>query len=304
MTSPSASRPRLADVIRSFRPNQWTKNLIVFAPFFFALGDRTQSVAPILAIRVVFASAMFCLVSSGIYLLNDVQDRNVDRFHPVKRLRPIAAGLVPVPIAIALAVLLLALGFSGSLWVAPRYAATVAAYVLLQVAYSYWLKRIALVDVFVLAIGFVLRALGGAVVVKVAISPWLLLCAFLLALFLALCKRRHEKLLLAGEDTGHRPSLEQYDAKLLDQLIAIVSAATVVSYSIYTLWPDTVHKFGTVLISLTIPFVIFGIFRYLDLVYRKDGGGRPEKILLTDGPTLINLALYAMTVLGIFLFTR
>ena len=304
MTAPSASLPRLEDVLRALRPHQWTKNLTVLAPFFFALGDRTQSVAPTLMVRGLLACALFCLVSSGVYLLNDVKDRNVDRLHPIKRLRPIAAGLVPVPLAIGLAVLLLVLGLSGSVWVAPRFAATIAAYILLQAAYSLWLKQVALVDVFVLAIGFVLRALGGGAVVKVAISPWLLLCAFLLALFLALCKRRHEKLLLTGVDAAHRPSLDQYDAKLLDQLIAIVSAATIVSYSIYTLWPDTVHKFGTVLISLTIPFVIFGIFRYLDLVYRKEGGGRPEKILLTDGPTLINLVLYGATVLGVFLLTH
>jgi 4-hydroxybenzoate polyprenyltransferase len=200
-------------------------------------------------------------------------------------------------------VLLLA-GIGGAFRLAGGFGETAAAYVLLQFVYSLWLKKAALVDVFVIATGFVLRAVGGGLAAGVAISPWLLLCTFLLALFLALCKRRHEKLLLDSGGPGHRASLEDYDAKGLDQLIAIVAAATIVSYAIYTLWPETVHKFGTARLSLTTPVVIFGIFRYLDLVYRKDGGGRPERLLLTDRPLLVSIALYGLTVLAVFFFSR
>jgi 4-hydroxybenzoate polyprenyltransferase len=184
---------------------------------------------------------------------------------------------------------------------APQYALVLAAYVMLQAVYSLGLKRVALLDIFVISAGFVLRAVAGALAIEIEISAWLLLCAFLLALFLALCKRRHEKVNLADLDGRQRRSLDHYDARLLDQLIAIISAATVVCYAIYTLAPDTVSKFGTNRLGLTIPFVIFGVFRYLDLVYRHDKGDRPEKILLTDIPILANLVLYGVAVMIIFL---
>ena len=292
------------DIIRSFRPNQWTKNLVVLAAFCFAFGDRSQSIPFPLVFRILTACGLFCLASSGIYIINDIRDREGDRAHPTKKFRPIAAGKVTVPIASIMATLLLVIALTGAVQLSLPFGSVVAAYIAMQIAYSAWLKTIALVDVFVIAIGFVLRALGGGVAINVTISPWLLVCAFLLALFLALCKRRHEKILFEHSEEQHRVSLENYDRQLLDQLIAIVSAATIVSYSVYTLAPDTLHKFGTPLLSLTIPFVIFGIFRYLDLVYRKDGGGRPEKILLTDATLIIDLALYGLCVLGIFVFTH
>jgi 4-hydroxybenzoate polyprenyltransferase len=254
--------------------------------------------------RVVIACALFCVASSGIYLINDIRDRSADALHPIKRLRPIASGKIKVVPAAIGAVILLASGLLGSYALSPAFALIVGGYIALQIAYTLWLKHVALVDVFIIAIGFVLRAVSGGVVVNVAVSPWLLLCAFLLALFLALCKRRHEKRLLDESEALHRPSLGDYDQKLVDQLIAIVSAATITSYSIYTLWPDTVRKFHTSLLSLTIPLVMFGIFRYLDLVYRKEGGGRPEKTLLSDGPLMVDLALYGLTVLGIFAFSQ
>ena len=304
MTAQPERFPSVIDTLRALRVNQWTKNLVVLAAFFFAFGDKTQSVSLALFIRVGQACALFCLASSGIYLINDIRDRAADRLHPVNRFRPIASGKVPLFPAAILSAILLAISVFGSFWLSPPFALIVGGYIILQIIYTLWLKHVALVDVFVIAIGFVMRAAAGGVVINVAVSPWLLLCALLLALFLALCKRRHEKLLMEEDNALHRPSLEQYDQKLLDQLIAIVSAATIVSYSIYTLWPDTQLKFHTPLLSLTIPLVIFGIFRYLDLVYRKEGGGRPEKTLLTDGPLLIDLALYGLTVLGIFAFSR
>lgn len=304
MTAHPTPFPSTLVILRALRVNQWTKNLVVLAAFFFAFGDKTQSVSLDLFIRVGEACVLFCLASSGIYLINDIRDRAADSLHPVKRFRPIASGQLPVFQAAVISVFLLAASLLGSLWLSRPFALIVGSYILLQIIYTLWLKHVALVDVFIIAIGFVMRAAAGGVVVAVVVSPWLLLCAFLLALFLALCKRRHEKRLMEEDNALHRPSLEQYDQKLLDQLIAIVSAATIVSYSIYTLWPDTQLKFHTPLLSLTIPLVIFGIFRYLDLVYRKEGGGRPEKTLLTDGPLLIDLALYGLTVLGIFVFSR
>ena len=294
----------LPPLVHALRPSQWTKNAVVLAAFFFAFGDRTQTVSLSAFIQAAAAAGLFCLLSSGVYLLNDIRDAEADRLHPLKRLRPIASGLVSVPLAGAVSALLLAVGLGAATALSRPFAAVAASYVILQLVYSFWLKHIALIDVFVIALGFVLRAVAGGVVVKVNVSPWLLLCAFLLALFLALCKRRHEKIVLDAAADDHRPSLGYYDRKLIDQLIAIVSAATIVCYSIYTLWPDTVNKFGTNLLSLTIPFVIFGVFRYLDLVYRREAGGRPERTLLTDRPLIVDLALYGLCVLLVFHLTR
>ncbi len=296
------TRPRLLSVLQALRPKQWTKNAVVFAAFFFALGDRQQALDFSSFWTVLQAAILFCLVSSGVYLVNDVRDIEYDRAHPTKRLRPVAAGELSKGTALGLAAALLVLGLAGSCWLSCRFGLVVGAYVLLQMIYTFALKQIALVDLFVIAAGFVLRALAGGVAISVAISPWLLLCALLLALFLALCKRRHEKVVLNDATGETRESLAQYDERLLDQLIAVVSAATLVCYALYTLWPDTVHKFGTPYLGLTIPFVIFGLFRYLDLVYRHEKGGQPELILLTDIPLLVDLALYGLCVILILVF--
>ena len=294
----------LLDILKTLRINQWTKNLIVLAAVCFAFGDQHQTLPSHALLRALAAVALFCFASSSIYIINDLRDREADRQHPTKRFRPLAAGRIPIPLAAGLSALLMTLALLGSSRLAPAYGLLVASYIAMQVLYTFWLKHIALVDVFVIAAGFVMRAAGGGFAIHINISPWLLVCTFLLALFLALCKRRHEKILLEDQADTHRASLEYYNTKLTDQLIAIVCAATIVSYSIYTLSAETVAKFGTSLLSLTIPFVIFGIFRYLDLVYRKDAGGRPEKTLLTDVVLLVNIALYGVAVLAIFLFTR
>ncbi len=288
-------------LLRMLRVNQWSKNIVVGAAFFFALWDRTRAERLTVTdgMLVLPAILVFCLVSSGVYIVNDIRDRESDRCHPLKKYRPIAAGLVPPGTAWVWAVLLLIAGGATACALSADYARVVGTYVAIQLAYTFWLKRVALVDIFVIAAGFVLRAIAGAVVFdNVTISAWLLLCTFLLALFLGLCKRRHEKLLEDAEN--HRPSLGKYDRLLLDQLIAISSAATIVAYAIYTLWPETVAKFGTKKLGFTIPFVAFGVFRYLDLVYRKEEGGRPEKTLLSDIPILVTLGLYALTILAIF----
>lgn len=287
-------------LVRLLRVKQWTKNAVVFAAFVFALGDRNQNLDAWELWKVCLAALAFSLVSSAVYIFNDLRDAPQDRLHPVKRHRPIAAGTVNPGVAVGIAAALLAAGLGGAWRLGVDLLAVVGAYLALQAAYTLGLKRLALVDVVVIAIGFVLRALAGAVVIHVVISPWLLLCALLLALFLGLCKRRHEKVNLAGQ--GTRESLGGYDERLLDLLISMMGGASLVCYSIYTLWPETVAKFGTPWLGATIPFVVFGLFRYMDLVYRQEKGDRPEQILLTDLPLMADVALYGIAVLWILRF--
>ncbi len=290
--------------LRALRPAQWIKNGVVPAAYFFARWDPSQSahvqgVWPI-ALEAM-AVACFCCVSSGVYLINDVHDIAADRAHPVKCRRPLASGDVGVGAALAVAAALLSAGLAGSLALPWAFTGVLGGYCLMQFLYTFGLKRIPYVDVFVIATGFVLRAIAGATVLTVRISPWLLLCTFLLALFLALCKRRHEKILLEDAGEQHREALAGYDRYLLDMQIAITSCATLVCYAIYTLSEETVRRFGTNRLGLTIPFVVFGIFRYLELVYRHDAGGRPEKALLTDKVLIATVACYALTALVVFL---
>ena len=286
-------------LLRLLRVKQWTKNVVVFAAFVFALGDRNQSLDAWELWKVCLAAVAFSLVSSAVYIFNDWRDAPQDRLHPIKCRRPLAAGTIQPGAAFLLAGVLLGAGLGGAWRLGSQLMAVLGAYLALQVAYTLKLKHIPLVDVMVISLGFVLRALAGAVVIQVVISPWLLLCAMLLALFLGLCKRRHEAVNLAGQ--GTREALDGYDERLLDLLIAMIGAAALVCYSIYTLWPETVAKFGTPWLGATIPFVVFGLFRYMDLVYRQDKGDRPEHILLTDGPLMAVVALYGATVLGILL---
>jgi len=289
---------------RAIRPAQWTKNAVVAAPLVFALGDPGVEIALPHLLRAVVAMAAFCLVSSAVYLANDVLDRDKDRNHPQKKFRPVAAGDLSVSMALGAAGGLALCGLLAARLLAPGAETVLLGYLVLQAGYSLWLKRIALVDILIIAAGFVLRALAGAAAVPAPVSPWLLLCTLLLALFLALCKRRHELVADGGGHGNARTSLRDYNARLLDQLISIVASATLVAYAVYTFWPDTVEKFGTHALGFTIPYVIFGLFRYLDLVYRQDLGGRPEQILLTDWPLLLDVALYGATVVGILWFYR
>ncbi|MFC1498200.1 decaprenyl-phosphate phosphoribosyltransferase [Verrucomicrobiota bacterium] len=293
---------KLLDLLKVLRPQQWTKNIVVMAAFFFAYWDPSQHLEILPSIvAVVIATLLFCSISSGIYVLNDIADVQADRNHPHKKFRPIAAGRVSTPAGWRISIILLIGGSIGASLLSPLFFFVVASYIVMQIVYSLGLKRVAFVDIVVIAAGFVLRALAGAVVLNIAISPWLLLCTFLLALFLALCKRRHEKVVFNDTANKHRPSLQKYDERLLDQMIAIISSATIVSYAIYTLSPDTIEKFDTSKLGFTIPFVVFGIFRYLDLVYRHEKGDRPEKILLTDLPLLVNIMLYGITAILVFL---
>lgn len=303
-TEPQRSSP-VHDIVRMLRVNHWTKNAVVLAAFFFAFWDRSQHLQARAGLLLALAATgLFCLVSSAVYILNDLADLAADRAHPLKKFRPIASGRIPVPVAWGTSLLLLGAGLPLA-WILSRdFGKVLTVYVLIQGLYSVWLKRVALVDVFVIASGFVLRAIAGAVVLHVHISPWLLLCTFLLALFLALCKRRHEKVLMSEISTESRPSLEEYDRQLLDHLIAITAAATIVCYAVYTMSAETISKFGTSRLGFSVPFVVFGIFRYMDLVYRHEKGDRPEHILLSDGPILVDLALYVLTLVAVFAMQR
>jgi 4-hydroxybenzoate polyprenyltransferase len=276
----------------SLRPGQWTKNLVIFAGLLF--GRRLFDADAVLT--AVAAFVVFCILSGVVYLVNDVADRDTDRLHPLKAHRPIASGALPVRVAILSAVALGAIALLAAYRIGWPFTMVAAAYLALQIAYSGPLKHIVIIDVLTIAIGFVLRAVAGAVAVNVEISHWLLVCTILLALFIALAKRRHEIVLLAAGASGHRPILGEYSAYLLDQMISVVTASTLIAYVFYTISPETVQKFGTQWLGLTIPFPLYGIFRYLYLVHQREGGGSPADLLLTDRPLLACVALWALAV--------
>ncbi len=284
-----------AGLIRSLRPDQWTKNLIVFAALIFA----RQLLDPAAVALASAAFLIFCLLSGAVYLINDVSDREADRQHPLKSGRPIASGALPVSTALLAAVVLSVIALSAAFWLRPLFGLTAAGYLALFVLYTRALKHVVILDVMSIAIGFVLRAVAGGLVIGVPISDWLLVCTILLALFLGLAKRRHEITLLDVGAKGHRPILEEYDPYLLDQMIAVVAAATLVAYIIYCASPETHQSFGTNLLVLTTPFPIYGLFRYLYLVHRKQGGGSPSEMLLLDRPLLSCVALWGATVVVI-----
>ncbi len=273
------------------RPQQWTKNLLVLAPLLFA----DQFSLPRQCFRALMMFAAFCLISSATYIANDLKDREADRAHPRKRRRPIASGAVQPAIGAAIAILLLATGLALA-WSATTFALACAlGYVALQAAYTTLLKRVVILDVMAIAAGFVLRAVAGAFAIEVTISPWLLICTILLALFLALSKRRSE-LLASDRPTAHRQVLGEYNLAFLDQLIAIVTSCTVLAYVLYTYSEQTMQKFPSHLMPLTLPFVLYGVFRYLYLIYRRSEGGEPELLLIRDTPLLISIVLWASAV--------
>jgi 4-hydroxybenzoate polyprenyltransferase len=279
-------------LIRSLRPSQWTKNLIIFGALMF--GQRLLEPQAIAGATAAFA--IFCILSGVVYLINDVADREADRRHPVKMRRPIASGAVPVSAALGTALVLGSAAVASAFWLRFPFGILATAYLALLALYSGPLKHVVIIDVLTIAIGFVLRAAAGAVAIEVAISPWLYILTILLALFLALSKRRHELILLADQATGHRRILGEYSPYLLDQMISVVTASTLVAYAIYTVSPDTVQKFHTNLLALTLPFPLYGIFRYLYLVHQKEGGGSPAEMLLNDRPLLVCVALWAVAV--------
>jgi len=284
----------IAALVVSIRPRQWVKNLFVFAGVIFSRRLFTADAGVALE-----AFAVFCALSGVVYLLNDVADRVRDRAHPEKRLRPIASGALSVRAAGTAASVLLLCSLAASAALGTPFLLTALAYVVLLALYSVWLKHLVILDVLTVALGFVLRAVAGAVAVDVEISGWLLICTVLIALFLALGKRRHEYLTLDADAARHRPILAEYSAALLDQMIAVVTASTVTAYALYTMSPETVAKFGTRLLPVTLPFVLYGIFRYLYLLYRRQLGGNPSELFLSDRALLVNAVLWVLTVLAI-----
>ena len=285
---------RVTAVVRSMRPRQWVKNLFVFAGVIFSQNLLTPLVWPALA-----AFAIFCGLSSAIYLINDVADVDKDRLHPVKRLRPIAAGELSRTAAVVIAALLLVVCLAAAFALARPFGVVAVAYGALLIAYSFWLKALVILDVLTVSVGFVLRAIAGAEVVDVEISGWLIICTILIALFLALGKRRHECLSLQENAVDHRPILAEYSEGFLDQMIAVVTASTAMAYALYTMWPETVAKFHTRLLPLTFPFVLYGIFRYLYLLYHLDLGGNPSDLMLSDRALLLNTLLWMATLVVI-----
>ncbi len=289
----------LSAIFVSLRPRQWVKNLFVFAGLVFSQRLFTDAAWTSLA-----AFAVFCALSGAIYLLNDVADRERDRLDPRKGLRPIAAGRLSVGTAITTAVVLIGAGLGVGTLLSRRFLIAALLYVVLLVAYSAWLKHVVIVDVIVVAGGFVLRAIAGAVVIDVEMSGWLLICTILLALFLALGKRRYEYLALDRDAALHRPILAEYSPALLDQMIAVVTASTVTAYALYTMSPETVAKFRTHLLPATLPFVLYGVFRYLYLLYQRQLGGNPSELLLGDRALLINTIGWICAVLLIIYGAR
>ncbi len=286
-------------IVVSMRPRQWTKNLVLFAGVVFSMHLFELSLLE----RSLYGFIVFCLMSGAIYIVNDISDRARDREHPVKRKRPIAAGLLSPAEALPVAVAILAAALAVSWILGSGFFAVAAAFIAINFAYSFFLRGIVILDVFSISFNFLLRAVGGVAVLKesvpnIEISPWLLICTLFLSLFLAFCKRRNEIEFL-DEAAEHRASLKDYSVLLLDQLVGLSATTALVSYSIYTVWPSTVEKFGTSNLVYTIPFVVFGIMRYLYIVYRRNEGGDPSGILLTEKSILATVFLWAVAVIWI-----
>ena len=292
------SRSTAALLLISLRPEQWTKNLIVFAGALF--GGQLTSAPALGAAGAAFL--IFCALSGAVYLFNDVADRAGDQRHPLKRERPIASGELSPAFAMTAGSILAATGVVAAFAIRPVLGIVAAAYFALLFLYSFALKHLVIIDALTIAGGFVLRAAAGAVAIGVPISHWLLVCTTLLALFLSFSKRRHELTLLAEGAIGHRPILHEYSPYLLDQMIAVVTASTLVAYTLYATSPETAQRLGATRLGLTIPFVLYGIFRYLYLVHQKRAGGSPTTLLVTDGPLLACVALWSLAV-AVILYT-
>ena len=279
-------------IFKTMRPRQWSKNLILFAALIFS-----QSLFQLTMLRDnIIAFIIFCFLSGSVYILNDLIDLEQDRNHPKKSKRPLASGKLKPSTAIISGIILVTLSLISAFCLNTNFAWIALGYFILQIAYSTLLKHIVILDVLTVSAGFVLRAIAGGEVIEVPISSWLLICTILLALFLALGKRRHELILLEENAVNHRKILYEYSPGLLDQMISVATASTVIGYALYTMSAETVKKFQTDNLKYTIPFVLYGIFRYLYLIHQRQEGGSPEKILLNDKPLIINIILYLFTI--------
>ena len=276
------------ELFRALRPQQWIKNLFVYAPLIFSQNVLNQA----LVLRATLAFLAFCLISSAVYLLNDLRDIEEDRQHPLKAHRPLASGRLKRSTAVAALAIIAPAGFLVALLVNRSFVFIALGYFALQIAYTLWLKHVVILDIFVVASGFLLRVVAGGFAIRVYLSSWLLICTTLLALFLAMGKRRHEIVLMEGQASSHRPILKEYNIYLLDQMISVVTASTLLAYCLYTISEETVAKFGTRDLIYTVPFVLYGIFRYLYLIHQKAEGGTPESLIIRDKPLLVAIALW------------
>ena len=308
--SPRALYSHLRYVFRSMRPRQWSKNLIVYMAFVFSIDlewqvDVPSSWAPLLGWTTV-TFILFCLISSADYLINDIADAESDRLHPEKRNRPIAAGLLSAQAATVWAVVLgagaLAVAFALTPWLSWHVGAALAGYIVLMLGYTFVLKHVVLMDMMAIGAGFVLRAMTGALAIDAPVSPWLYVVTALAALFLVIHKRRAEITLLESGAGNHRPILEEYSPALLDQMASLVTASTLIAYGLYTFTAENVPENHALM--LTIPFVLYGLLRYLYLVHQKKAGGSPEEILLRDWPLIIDIALWLATAATVLVVYR
>lgn len=278
-------------LLRTMRPKQWTKNGFIFAALIF--NGSLFDPQPLMMTTVGFI--LFCLVSGNVYLINDLVDIEKDRLHPKKKERPLPSGQLPKSVGVLAAGLLPLLVLPFSFWLNPAFGLIVSAYLLLQIGYSFYLKHLVIIDVLTIAAGFVLRVAAGVALVTVTVfSPWLYVCTTLLALFLGLGKRRQELVLMGDEGGSTRAILNHYNLPFLDQMIGIVTASTVMAYSFYTFTAETLH--GHFEMMLTIPFVLYGIFRWLYVIHVRGDGGAPDEVLLKDRPLQLSLLLWAGTV--------
>ncbi|OIP65013.1 MAG: decaprenyl-phosphate phosphoribosyltransferase [Nitrospirae bacterium CG_4_9_14_3_um_filter_53_35] len=285
----------LKAIIISMRPEQWIKNLFVLAPLLFSQNLLDLE----MFFRAFLGFLIFCGASGAIYLVNDVKDIEEDRSHPKKAARPVASGRLSVMTAVVSAILLSGLCLGVSWFLSSGFAAILLIYLTLNLLYSFILKELVIIDVMTISAGFVLRVLAGSAVIDVPTSQWVLICTALIALFLGFSKRRHELILQENGAVSSRKVLSQYSPYFLDQMIAVVTASTVMSYALYTVSEETVEKFQTSNLIYTVPFVLYGIFRYLYLVHQKDRGGNPAQIMLSDKPMMLNVILWVVVVLAV-----
>lgn len=280
----------LFQILRTMRPKQWIKNTVIFAALIFSqkLFHRQEFMLGFMGF------VLFCLVASSVYIFNDLMDKEEDKLHPFKKNRPIPSGSLSACAAAATAALLAVFPLGAAFLLDRTFGVILAAYYCVNLAYSRYLKHVVIIDVMVIALGFVFRAVGGAYIIHVELSPWLVICTTLLALFLGFGKRRHELVTMKENATDHRPILNEYSPYFLDQCMAVITASTVVAYSLYTMSDEVILKLKTDHLNLTIPFVLYGIFRYLYLVHQKSEGGDPTFVLLTDRPLLINIGLWIL----------
>ncbi len=284
--------------IQLARPEQWIKNILLFAPLIF--GERLFEGG--ILFQSFFAFLLFSLAGSGIYILNDICDVKEDQNHPIKQHRPLACGTIPIKKAKILMGILLILSIVSSLILNEKFTIIIIFYIVTNILYSFFLKKIVIIDVMVLSLNYVMRVIAGTVAIDVPLTHWLLVLTIFLSLFLGLSKRRHELTTLGITAHEHRASLKEYSPYFLDQMIAVVTASTVCLYSIYTLDATIIARYKTSLLPFTIPFVLYGIFRYLYLIHQKNTGGNPTNTLLNDKPLLIDIALWGLSVILIIYF--